>query len=185
MANNVLIVNSSSRPNGHTARLCNAFIEGLKEAGKQYTLYETEGKNIAPCKGCGACRHNGGTCAIRDDMDEFSELFKAADGLVLASPMYYFTFNGQMKTLIDRLYAMGVNIRFQYPSKDVAFFMTAGEALEDTFDVTDAFCDRAMDRIFKSWNEKGRIYAGGLANNRDAIEGHPAMEKARRLGIEF
>ena len=55
MANNVLIVNSSSRPNGHTARLCNAFIEGLKEAGKQYTLYETEGKNIAPCKGCGAC----------------------------------------------------------------------------------------------------------------------------------
>lgn len=185
MASNVLIVNSSPRKDGHTQRLCEAFIEGLKEAGKSYTLFNTEGKNIAPCKGCGACRNNGGICVMRDDMDEFCELFKAADGFVIASPMYYFTVNAQMKTLIDRMYAMGVNIGFRYPAKNVAYFITAGEDIEDTFDAADVFYEKALNRIFGLWTDKGRIYAGGLANRPDSIMGHPAIEKARCLGKEF
>lgn len=185
MAESVLIVNSSPRSNGHTARLCAAFARGLTLSGKKYTIFDAAAKNIAPCKGCGACRSNGGRCIIRDDMDEFYRLFEEADGLVLASPMYYFTFNAQMKAVIDRLYAAGVNRGFQYPAKDIAVFMTAGEERADTFAVADAFYDRAMDRIFGTWRDRGRIYVGGLENSCDAIAGHPAIAEAMGLGMEF
>jgi multimeric flavodoxin WrbA len=61
--------------------------------------------NIAPCDGCEAC-HQTGECRIQDDMQEVYKKLLAADGIILGSPVYFWSVSAQAKTLMDRTYAL-------------------------------------------------------------------------------
>lgn len=56
------------------------------------------------CLGCEICQKNGGTCVHQDDVPAILDQILACDVLVLASPVYYYDFTAQMKTLIDRTF---------------------------------------------------------------------------------
>lgn len=80
--------------------------------------------HIHGCQDCGYCTGLGrGQCIQKDGMTEVMDGLKKADMLVLASPIYYFTMNGQMQCAIDRLYPL-----FAHPFnvKKTAFILTSG-----------------------------------------------------------
>ena len=98
---NVVVLSASPRKNGNSAILCGEFIKGAEEAGHQAELISLYDKEIGFCKACYACFQTG-KCVLKDDMADILEKVQAADVLVVATPTYFLTMNGMLKTTIDR-----------------------------------------------------------------------------------
>ena len=77
-------------------------MEGARESGHRAEKVSLRGKNIGYCIGCEACHQNNGVCVQKDDMAEILGKMIAADVIVMATPVYFYTMDAQMKTLIDR-----------------------------------------------------------------------------------
>ena len=104
----VVAYNGSPRTNGNTSKLLQVMFEELNKEGIE-TVEVNVGKNgCAGCMGCGACKKNANNKCIIDDV--FNEYYKEvidADGVILASPVYYADVTGQMKCFIDRFANVG------------------------------------------------------------------------------
>lgn len=98
----VLVINGSPRTKGNSDLLCDEFIRGAKESGNQVEKISLREKEVYPCRACYACFKTG-FCVQKDDMADILNKMEKADVLVLASPTYFLTMSGQMKTFIDRL----------------------------------------------------------------------------------
>lgn len=103
MSKNVLIISASPRRNGNSDILCDEFLRGAREARHQVEKIRLAERRINYCTGCCSCIGGGGKCVQDDDMNEILEKILAAAVLVLASPVYFRSFNGQMKTFMDRV----------------------------------------------------------------------------------
>ena len=104
MGKKVLILSSSPRRNGNSDLLCDRFAEGAGEAGHQVEKIRLAEKKIGYCTACYACRK--GKCPQLDDAPEILEKMLAADVIVLATPVYFYTMCAQLKALLDRTVAI-------------------------------------------------------------------------------
>ena len=106
MSKNIIVLNGAARKNGNTAKLVEAFVDGVRSAGHQVKVYYLDGMDIRSCKGClRAGKDSKRPCSQRDDMDQIYAEFADADVVVFASPLYFWTVTGTLKTAADRLYA--------------------------------------------------------------------------------
>lgn len=107
---NILILNGSPRPNGNTSAMVEAFSEGAKEKGHTVHIVPVCQKKIAGCLACEYCHQKDSgherQCIQQDDMQEVYPLLDEADMIVLASPIYYHGFTGQLQCAINRIYAL-------------------------------------------------------------------------------
>ena len=103
---NILVLNGSYRAEGGTAAMVEAFCAGARNAGHQVVTVNVARLNVRGCRGCEYCHGAGdGACVQRDDMDRVYPLWDAADMIVVASPVYYGSFSGQMHAVLNRTYA--------------------------------------------------------------------------------
>ncbi len=103
----ILVLNGSPRPSGNTAAMVNAFAAGARESGHQVDIVPVCQKHIAGCLACEYCHTKGnGRCIQRDDMQEVYPLLDEAEMIVLASPIYYHGFTGQLQCAVNRIYAL-------------------------------------------------------------------------------
>ena len=100
MSKNILILSGSPRKGGNSDILCDRFMEGARESGHRAEKVFLRDKNIGYCIGCEACHQNNGVCVQKDDMAGILEKMIAADVIVMATPVYFYTMDAQMKTLI-------------------------------------------------------------------------------------
>ena len=106
MNKKIIVLNGAARKNGNTAKLVEAFADGAKSAGNQVAVFYLDGMDIHSCKGClHAGRDSKSPCSQKDDMDKIYSEFEDADVVVFASPVYFWTITGPLKTAADRLYA--------------------------------------------------------------------------------
>lgn len=99
----VLIINGSPRKDGNT---CLAIAEAekvLKENGIDTEVVQIGEKNIRGCVACGYCFSNA-RCVFNDAVNEVAEKFEKADGLFVATPVYYASANGTVVSFLDRLF---------------------------------------------------------------------------------
>ncbi len=107
MANkHVLILKGSPRKKGNSAILADRVAEGARQAGAEVESFSLHTMDIHPCDGCDFCQEAGQDCVIEDDMKILYPKLRAADAIVIASPIYWFTMNAQTKLCIDRWYAL-------------------------------------------------------------------------------
>ena len=103
----IIVLNGSPRPNGNTAAMVEAFVEGASGKGHNVTVVPVCQKKIAGCLACEYCHTKGeGKCVQQDDMQEVYPILDAAEMIVLASPIYYHSFTGQLQCAINRIYAL-------------------------------------------------------------------------------
>ena len=95
----------SSRLGGNTEILVQAALAGAKENGANVELLRISEMEISPCDGCMMC-HQLGECRIKDDMQEVYKKILDADGVILGSPVYFWSVSGQTKIFMDRTYAL-------------------------------------------------------------------------------
>ena len=106
MPKKIIIMNGAARKNGNTAKLVQAFSEGARSAGHSVQEFYLDGMNIHSCKGClHAGRDSKSPCSQKDDMDQIYAAFSDCDVVAFASPVYFWTITGPLKTAVDRLYA--------------------------------------------------------------------------------
>jgi multimeric flavodoxin WrbA len=95
----------SPRRNGNTEILISEALEEAGKNGAETEIIRTTDMNILPCDGCAYC-HNKGKCRIDDDMQGLYNKMLKADGIILGSPVYFWSVSGQAKILMDRTYAL-------------------------------------------------------------------------------
>jgi multimeric flavodoxin WrbA len=175
MNKKVLILSSSPRKGGNSDLLCDQFILGTKESGHNAEKIFLKDKNINYCTGCGSC-FNKKKCPQKDDMPEILEKMIAADVIVMATPVYFYTMSGQMKTLIDRTCARYTEIS----NKEFYFIVTAAVKSKPSMERTiEGF--RGFTSCLIAPKEKGIIYGTG-AWNVGEIKSKPAMKEAYEIG---
>ncbi len=101
---NILVIESSPHKHGSSNLLAEEFIRGVKEVGHTVTVFDAGHANIRPCIGCDACGMNG-PCVQKDDMAALRDKLLTTDMAVFVTPLYYFGFSAQLKTVIDRFYS--------------------------------------------------------------------------------
>jgi multimeric flavodoxin WrbA len=100
----ILAFNGSPRKGGNTQMLLSEAIRGAQEQAAEVTVYNLNTLNLRPCQHCGGCDDTG-HCVIQDDMQAIHNEIRAADRIIVASPIFFFSVSAQTKIMIDRCQA--------------------------------------------------------------------------------
>lgn len=172
----VLVISGSPRKGGNSDLLCDEFIRGAAEAGHNAEKIFIAHKNIKYCNGCGVC-NNTHKCVINDDMQDILPKLVDTDVIVLATPVYFYSMDGQMKTFIDRCVPRYEEIS----DKDFYFIVAAADEdkkmMERTLEGFRGFTEDCLSGA----NEKGIIYGTG-AWRIGEVKNTSAMSEAYIMG---
>ena len=175
---NILVLNGSARVNAFTAAMIDSFRKGAESVNHTVSVIELRKLNIHSCIGC----MNGGKekehpCIQRDDMDIVYAEFRSADVIVFATPLFFWSYSGLLKNVIDRLWALAEFDRIELIGKNRcgALLVAAGgshpELLYEHFNYM-------MKRL--AWKNIGR--AAMLHTDDMDIHHIPECEEAYLLG---
>ena len=179
---NILVVQGGGRINGNTSQLADSFIQGAKEAGHTVEKISLNKNEVKGCIGCNACRY-GKPCVQRDDFNEMVPKIKAADLIVFASPLLFWTLSSKIKAFIERFYCMaeedpnppfGRNER--YPVKDAALLMTSADDFFWTYEQAVSYYKFTIINYI-GFRDKGMLLAGGCGDT----NGKPQIAKTDHL----
>ncbi len=99
--------NGSNRKNGNTSKLLESVLKGSASLGAEIKLINLYDLNFKGCYSCFNCKKRDGEkygrCSIHDDLEPIFKDIENADGIVLASPVYYRSVSGEMKSFLERL----------------------------------------------------------------------------------
>lgn len=178
MSKKVLVLSGSPRKNGNSDLLCDQFIKGAREAQHEVTKVFLTDQVIHYCVACDGCRRHHGQCVIKDDMSKILEQMIQADVIVLASPVYFYSMDGQMKTMIDRTISRYTEIRH----KEFYFIATAADSAKSSLHRTiEGF--RGFIDCLPGAKEKGVIYGTGVWKKGDVLNSS-LMKEAYELGLQ-
>ena len=99
----VLMINGSPRENGNTAIALDEMKNVFEAEGVETEIVQVGNKNVRGCVACGRCTKLG-KCVFDDVVNELAPGFEEADGLVVASPVYYASANATLVAVLDRLF---------------------------------------------------------------------------------
>lgn len=157
MAKKILVLNGAARRNGNTAKLVRSFTQGARSAGHLVQEFYLDGMDIHSCKGClHPERDAHSPCSQKDDMDQIYSAFAGCDVVVFASPLYFWTVTGTLKTAADRLYGELECLGYEKFPRESVLLMTAGGA-----DYSQAVTwYRTYERNL-GWKNRGEVLGSG------------------------
>lgn len=176
MSKKVLVASASPRKSGNSDTLCDKFVRGARESGNEAEKIFLGDYTIHYCTGCGGCSRSY-RCVQNDDMAVILAKMAEADVIVLSTPVYFYTMDAQMKTLIDRTVPRYTEIS----NKDSYFIVTAAgtskAAMERTISGFRGFTEGCLPNA----RLKGIIYGAGVWLKGE-IQSSPALRQAYAAG---
>jgi multimeric flavodoxin WrbA len=184
MSKSILILKGSPREKGNSAVLANQVFAGANEAGAKVESVYLHGMNIQPCDACDVCQDGYEGCIIEDDMQTLYPKITAADVIVIASPIYWFTISAQTKICIDRWYALESDDKNPFQGKKLGLVLVYGD--------TDLYTSGGINAIhtfeslarYVGMELAGMVY-GTAWQLGEAEEQPELMEKAYKLGARL
>ncbi len=172
----MLILNGSPRERGNSAALAAQVAAGAMEAGWQVENVSLQSMDIRPCDGCDLCKETGEICVIHDDMQSLYPRLIEADALVLASPVYWFTYSAQLKLCIDRWYGLWNDDHNVFRGKPIGIVLAYGDT--DLYTSGGVNAINTFESMFRFLEAPivGMVY-GSLMDPGDA-EKHPELMRA-------
>ncbi len=180
MSKQVLVFKGSPREKGNSSILAEKLLEGARNAGAHVESFSLQRMNIHPCDGCDTCRETG-VCVLADDMQMLYPKLRTADAIVIASPIYWFTFNAQTKLLIDRWYALEGSQGSALKGKRFGLLLTYGDI--DPYSSGAINAIRTFQDMLRYLEAElaGIVY--GTANDEgDVLSQSGLLEQAYKLG---
>ncbi len=168
----VLILTASPRKNGNSTILAFKAAEGVNANGGIADIAPIGNLEIAPCNACDKCREKPEVgCVIKDEMQPIYQQIKDAQGIIFATPVYWFNVSAQMKLFIDRTYATfddgnyaftgkNVGVILAYEDKDV--FVSGGiNALRSFQDIFTYVRANLVGTVYGSVGKAGDVQTNG------------------------
>lgn len=179
MSKKIVVLNGSPRRNGNTSALVKAFNEGAQSAGNDVTEFFIDSMNIHGCKGCfGGNSVRECPCVQKDDMQQIYNAVRECNVVIFATPLYYWNMSGQIRTAIDRLFALeegGENL-LRGNDRSCALLMAAeGVGFDDVLQYYNHLTEHLR------WKNLGSVLAGRNGDIGD-INGKPELQQAYDLG---
>ncbi len=174
----VLIISASPRRGGNTDTLCDEFARGAQEAGAKVEKISLEDYKIDFFREIDTYMQPDSVAkaTARDDAHIVINKMLRADVIVLASPVYYYNIDGQMKTLIDRTY-----YAFMQMKDKEFFYITACADREDASAAGAVEGFRGFVRCLPNPTERGMVKALGMGR-KGGVENSVYMQQAYELG---
>lgn len=186
---NILVVQGGGRAKGNTAQLVESFIKGATEAGHTVEKINLNQTEVKGCIGCNACRY-GKPCVQKDGFNDLVPKIKAADLIVFASPLLFWTLSSKIKAFIERFYCIAEEDpapplgRYErYPIKDAALLMTSADNYFWTYEQAVSYYQFAIINYI-GFQDRGMLLAGGCGdtNGKPQIDKTGYLEKAFEFG---
>ena len=176
----ILILKSSPRKRANSSLLADQVAAGARDAGAAVESFDLHALDIRPCDACDFCQ-GAAECVINDDMQMLYPKLRAADAIVIASPIYWFTLSGQAKLCIDRWYALQGPDGSALAGKQFGLLLTYGDSDPYTSGAINAIRTfQDMCRYLKA-EVAGIVY--GSASDAGEIQGQPELlKRAYALG---
>lgn len=176
----LLAVVGSPRLKGNTNYLVDQALEQASKLGAEIEKLVLVEYKLNPCLGHDDCA-SFELCLQKDDGARILDRFCEADGVILATPVYYYNVSAQMKAFIDRNYFLSTHER-KAKAKAVGIILVAeAEGIEDTLHTLKRFIGDSFDidenKIFTVCGFAGRL--GEAKNNLSLVE------EARKLGRQI
>lgn len=130
----IVVLQGSPRIKGNTAQLAREVVKPLEAQGAEIVWYNLNQMNIKGCQSCYVCKKQP-ECVIKDDGKEILASIAAADAVIFATPVFMWDMTGQMKLIVDRLFAF-MNMDFSsklVPGKKFIWVVTQGQPDSKTF----------------------------------------------------
>lgn len=165
MKKKVIVVTSSSRKNANSGILAEQFARGAEEAGHEVVRIDLSGMGLLFCTGCLACQQ-GAPCPLKDGVAPLLEQIAAADVLAFATPVYYYSVSGRLKTFLDRLNPLfGREVRF----RDVYLLTASAEDADEASDGA-AVCVEGWVSCFEGVRLAGVVRGRGAEHPGDILK---------------
>jgi multimeric flavodoxin WrbA len=178
----LLVIAASPRPRGNSSVLAAEAARGAAEAGAEVQTVRLADLGFGPCRACESCRKPGAEgCVQDDDLKALHADIRAADALLIATPVYWFTMSGQAKLFMDRLYVFGAKGYRELKGKRVGVILASGDSDARTSGAANAM--RSFQDAFAYLGAPiaGMVHAGG--GRAGAVRANAAlMAEAYALG---
>lgn len=173
----ILAIVSSSRLEGNTNYLVSQALAEASKLGADTEKIVLSQYQVHPCLGHEDCA-SFDSCRQQDDAGWILDKFCEADGVILATPVYYYNISAQMKAFIDRNYFLYKHNQ-KSRARAVGIIVVAGsDGIDDTLHTLKRFINASFDV------SKDRMFSAcGHASKPGEVKNNPALvEEARRLG---
>lgn len=177
----IVVVSGSPRRGGNTELLVEAFVKGARGAGHEVEVFEAGHKKINGCRACQKCYTNGAACVFNDDFNELAPMIEAADTVVFATPLYWFSFTAQVKAAIDKLYALYVGKRDVKVADTMLMVCAETDQMKDFEGIVRSY---ELITDYLGWNDLGRILVPEVNNPGDILK-TDAPARAEKAGREL
>lgn len=172
----IVVLTGSPRRNGNTNYLADRFIAGAQEKGHEVFRFDCAAHKVNGCMACNRCGMDG-DCVLKDDFSIVRPHLIEADMVVFVTPMYYFGFSAQIKSVIDRFYA--INGRIKGAPKKTAFLMAYANTGEKDAEAMRVHYQILADYL--GWTDMGSVIAPGVWTA-GSIRNTKYGDEAYRLG---
>ena len=181
MSTKILVLNGSPRKRGNCAVLADRLTANARQIGAEVESIYLHGLDIRPCNACDLCKRQGRFCVLEDDMHRLYPKLIETDALVLASPVYWFTYSAQLKLCVDRWYGLWNVKPDVFRGKPVGLILTYGDT--DLYTSGGINAIHTFETIFRFLQAPiaGMVY-GSLMDPGDTEKNPALLEQAGHLG---
>jgi multimeric flavodoxin WrbA len=177
----IVAIYGSPRRRGNTATLLKHAVQGAVDAGAQVNEIVLRDLKMSPCLEIYACKKDG-RCAIKDDFHQVVDQILSAKGLILASPIFFYTVSAHTKILMDRCQSLWVKkywidkVPFgQWEPKRKGLFISVGatkgkKLFDGTLLTVKYFFDVLDMELFRSLLYRGLDFEGDVLKYPEYIE---------------
>ncbi len=101
----IIGISASPREGSNSKMALETALEVARENGAETEIFNLNDMDITACQACNYCKANAPKCKVEDDMQKIYKAIEEADGIIFASPIYFYNLSATAKLFIDRLYA--------------------------------------------------------------------------------
>ncbi len=177
MSKKIVVITGSSRKNGNSFAMTEAFIQAAEGKGHIITRFDAAMKNVGGCHACENCFKKGKACCFDDDFNTIAPVILETDAVVFTMPVYWYSIPAQIKSVIDKLFSFCVAGK-EIAGKECALITCCEEDDMSVMDGVRIPIERSAALL--KWKMVGEVLIPGVLNRGD-IEKTNGCEQAAAL----
>jgi len=181
MEKKIILITGSARKDSNSVIMADSFAAAAKVKGFEISRIDATKLEIGVCHACNTCYSVGKACTFDDDFNKIADDLVNADGIVVACPVYWYTFPAKVKALIDKFYALYVG-GHMFTGKKCALISCCEDKEMEAFDGINF----AFDKTFTLMGAEivGKVEITGV-NDAGAIKNTDGEVQAAKLSELF